>query len=545
MANKEDRVPLAVEREIDRLCREFERAWQAGQKPQIEGFLKRASAEARPHLLRELIAQEVDLRQSSGEAPEPSEYHLRFSQFVTEVDQAFSLLDDARFNDRTRPHADQPVAASTVSSSEDPSGAPGDDYPDAQDPPQDSPKQIGRYQIQKRLGIGTFGCVYLAYDPQLQRAVALKVPRIDSIGSIEHRQVFLQEARNASRLSHPGLVAVYDVQQQGDILYIVQEYIDGQDLGQWAAIEKPGFERISHLISEISEAIGYAHERDLVHRDLKPANILIDRDGHAHVADFGLAIDENLARRRKEGTAGTPPYMSPEQVRGETHLLDGRSDLWSVGVIFYELLTGRRPVVGDSYQKVFEEIRCRDPKPPRMIKPEIPSELERICLKCLAKRQTDRYSSAAELAEDLSTWLKKQSLHATEFPEPTSSAPEPVKPISRPRILPKGLCSFDTHDADFFLELLPGPRDRSGLPDSIRFWKTRIEDPDPENTFRVGLMYGPSGCGKTSLVKAGLLPRLAPQVTPIYVESTPDDTEARLLRKLQRRIGSGFRCRCW
>ena len=157
------------------------------------------------------------------------------------------------------------------------------------------------------------------------------------------------------------------------------------------------------------EAVGFAHQHDLVHRDLKPANLLVDRQGHPHVADFGLAVDENSQRLRKGEVCGTPAYMSPEQVRGLTHVLDGRSDLWSIGVILYELLTGRRPFRGANTAEVFENVKRRDPKPPRQIKPEIPGELERICLKCLQKRQTDRYASAAELLDDLEAWSQQPS----------------------------------------------------------------------------------------------------------------------------------------
>ena len=169
---------------------------------------------------------------------------------------------------------------------------------------------------------------------------------------------------------------------------------------------QPDPARIVRLMIEIVEAVGFAHQQGLVHRDLKPANILVDQRGHAHVADFGLALDESLQQLKQGETCGTPAYMSPEQVRGETHRLDGRSDLWSLGVILYELLTGRRPFQGDSSTVLFDEIQHRDPKPPRMIRPEIPAELERIALKCLAKRATDRYGSAAELVEDLQAWLR-------------------------------------------------------------------------------------------------------------------------------------------
>ncbi len=156
----------------------------------------------------------------------------------------------------------------------------------------------------------------------------------------------------------------------------------------------------------------------------------------------------------------------------------------------------------------------------------MPRELERICLKCLSKRRSDRYHTTDDLRDDLLAWLADEPSH--QQPAGNTGSEPPVK------IIPKGLRSFDAHDADFFLELLPGPRDRDGLPASIRFWKNLIEETDPDQTFAVGLIYGPSGCGKSSLVKAGLLPRLEDHVIPMYVEATADDTEVRILKQLRK-----------
>ena len=196
--------------------------------------------------------------------------------------------------------------------------------------------------------------------------------------------------------------------------------------------------------------------------------------------------------------------------------------------MFYELLTARRPFKGDSIADLVDQIKSADPRPPRQVDDTIPKELERICLKALAKRAADRYTTARDMAEDLHDFVKTApAASAPPAPVVTSPRPEPAPesrspriaasririPSQRPiKIVPKGLRSFDEHDADFFLELLPGPRNRDGLPESIRFWKTQIETIDPEKTFRVGLIYGPSGCGKSSLLKAGLLPRLAAHV---------------------------------
>ena len=222
----------------------------------------------------------------------------------------------------------------------------------------------------------------------------------------------------------------------------------------------------------------------------------------------------------------------------------------ALGVVFYELLTGRRPFRGDSHLEVMEQITTTEARPPRQIDDTIPKEIERICLKALSKRASDRYTTGRDMAEDLREFL--HTVAGTTFPvvapgvvsPPPGSTQEATPQTITPRVsdsdqphikvVPKGLRSFDQHDADFFLELLPGPRDREGLPDSLRFWKDRIEETDPDQTFRVGLIYGPSGCGKSSLVKAGLLPRLGKHILSVYVEATPDETEARLLRALRK-----------
>jgi serine/threonine protein kinase/formylglycine-generating enzyme required for sulfatase activity len=412
------------------------------------------------------------------------------------------------------------------------------------------PTQIGRYRVIRLLGRGGFGRVYLAHDDQLDRPVAIKLPNLDRISAPNDLEAYLTEAKVLAKLEHPNIVPVHDAGRTDDgLCYVVSKFLEGSDLATKLRDGRPGVRESTELIATVAEALHYAHTRGLVHRDIKPANILIDASGKPCVADFGLALkDEDFGKGA--GLAGTPAYMSPEQSRGEAHRVDGRSDIFSLGVVFYELLTARRPFIAESQRELLDRIATADPRPPRQIVDTIPKELERICLKALSKKSSERYTTARDMAEDLRYFLATVAetfvpsvppVLASPPPGPTQEA-TPAPTASKPsdsdqrpiKIVPKGLRSFDELDADFFLELLPGPRDRDGLPEGIRFWKALIERTDPDKTFRVGLIYGPSGCGKSSLVKAGLLPRLHTHVQSVYVEATPDDTANRLLKALRK-----------
>jgi serine/threonine protein kinase/formylglycine-generating enzyme required for sulfatase activity len=413
------------------------------------------------------------------------------------------------------------------------------------------PREIGRYRVEKILGQGGFGLVYLARDEQLQRLVAIKVPHPRLVSRPKDAEAYLTEARTVANLDHPNIVPVFDIGTSPNFpCFFVSKFVEGSTLSKKISKDRPSFAAATEMVITIADALHYAHRKGLVHRDIKPGNILIDASGKPFVVDFGLALkEENVGHGPRYG--GTPAYMSPEQARGEGHRVDGRSDIFSLGIVFYELLVGRQPFRADSQAEVMEQVTNFEPRPLRQIDESIPKELERICFKAMSKRASERYMTAKDLADDLrhffdqSTIEEKRALANVPLTASLSSAPAST-PVSTPvtavisdsqplKVVPKGLRSFDAHDADFFLELLPGPRDREGLPDSLRFWKSHIEETDPEETFAVGLIYGPSGCGKSSLVKAGLLPRLSRDVLVVYLEATAEETESRLLNGLKRR----------
>ena len=417
------------------------------------------------------------------------------------------------------------------------------------------PERVGRYEIRKPLGQGSFGTVYLAFDAELHRLVAVKVPRLSRSFTDVESEVYLSEARMLARLDHPGIVPVHDVGRTSDgLCFIVSKYVEGSNLAELIS-EGADVGLFVRVIVMVADALDYMHQQGLIHRDIKPANVLLDSAKNAYVADFGLAMEEEIALRGKAALAGTPAYMSPEQLRGEGHRVDGRTDIYSLGVVLYVVLTGERPFKASKLSGIVREVLSVDPPDPCELRPSVPVELQRICKRAMSRRAVDRYQIVGEMADDLRFWLKaadnQDSVVETRVGRPVSVTPsrtnirsgtwaqtqrEQFKDSDEATVKPKGLKSFGAEDAAFFLQLMPGSTDREGLPDSVRFWKSRVEEMKANNTFSVGLIYGPSGCGKSSLVKAGLIPRLRDHVRVIYFEATPEDTEIRLMRGLAETV---------
>jgi TOMM system kinase/cyclase fusion protein len=270
-----------------------------------------------------------------------------------------------------------------------------------------APTAFGRYQVRRVLGSGGFGAVYLCHDTQLDRPVAIKVLRGTSKQPQVEGERALKEARRLARLRHPGIVAVHDVGIHEGQVYIVSDYLDGPDLDRWLRSNRPTWPEAVRIAAAVADALAHAHAQLIVHRDVKPANILLTADRAPVLVDFGLALDETQAGGRERGMiTGTPCYMSPEQAAGAAHRIDGRTDIYSLGVVLYEMLTGYVPFRATELLELMRQVRDDEPQPPRQLVRDIPPELERACLKALAKRQQDRYTTAADFAEDLRSVLQ-------------------------------------------------------------------------------------------------------------------------------------------
>lgn len=499
-------------RMIHAICDQYEQALREDRTSLIETQLENAAAEIRDPLFRELLEIELESRMLHKPAPQQAEYNRRFPEHSQLIANVFSQLQ--------------------------------------QSSAEEMPAQIGRYRIESRLGAGGFATVYLGFDDQLQRQVAIKVPREHLISRGKEIKNYLGEAQTVASLIHPHIVPVHDVGHNDQFpCYIVSRHVEGTDLSTFLKHDRFSWKRSAVMVADIADALHYAHKNGVVHRDVKPANILLDDKQIAFLTDFGLAIRESV-NPDPAGLVGTPAYMSPEQSRGEGHRVDGRSDVYSLGSVFYEMLTGQRVFHGKSRLEILNEIEKNDPKPPRQIDDSIPQELERICLKAMAIRARERYSTAQEMAEELRQFLDQSDSTETDSssavligrptPSPelssSSNSASRLSDSSRLSIIPHGLRSFDEDDSEFYPSLIPGPRDRFGLPESIRFWISRIEETNEEKTFRIGVLYGPSGCGKSSLMKAGILPRLSGKVTTVFIESAAGQTEDRLLQRLRKRF---------
>ncbi|MDP1562703.1 MAG: protein kinase [Pirellulaceae bacterium] len=517
--------PNDLRTQLESVCRAYEKAWENNENPDIQSFARQVPTGGQADAIAILILLDVKLRLAAGEKLLPQSYIARFPGHESTIETAFGSFET--------PVSDL-MSVGEQSSSEQ----------------ADYPRKLGRYEVVSELGAGGFGVVCLARDVTLERMVALKFGLRSKFRTDAHVSAFIREARTIAQLQHPSIVTIHDVLQVDQWLCIVQQFVDDGDLRQHLKAGPFPFVRTIEICRQLASGLAFSHSRGFVHCDIKPANILMDKSGNPYIADFGLAIHE-VNRIENGARAGTPRYMPPEVVMGETHRIDGRADIWSLGVMMYEMLTGVSPFRGTTQDELFDQIRYSEPRQPRSLVSSLPRELERICLKCLSKSVLERYRTAQELCDDLEHWTAEPDSGTagpgvlstrvlTDDMDSMRSERDPSFAASSGasaaiRVVPRGLQSYNEHDAEFFLQLIPGPRDREGFPESVRFWRNWVHDSDP-NINSVGLLYGPSGSGKSSFIKAGLLPRLPNDVLVVYVEATHNETETRLLRELRKKL---------
>ncbi len=296
------------------------------------------------------------------------------------------------------------------------------------------PTRIGRFEIHGLIGRGGFGIVYRAYDPVLKRDVALKIPRADVLLDVECRGRLEREARAAAGLEHPNLVPVHEAGRLGPISFIAFAYCPGCDLAAWLRAQPPiGCVAAARLLRILARAVHYAHGRGILHRDLKPSNVLLspvepaagfssdtiwlpraDNPLLPRLTDFGLAKSAagDPVQTQSGALLGTPTYMAPEQADGRLAAVGPATDVYALGVILYEVLTGRPPFWGESTVAILLQVRSLEAPPPSRIRPEVPRDLETICLKCLNKEPRKRYASAGALADDLDRFLTGAPIQA-------------------------------------------------------------------------------------------------------------------------------------
>lgn len=277
---------------------------------------------------------------------------------------------------------------------------------------QQLPRIFGAFCLEEEIGRGGMGVVYKARHLTLNTYFALKTIRACEFASDEEVRRFFQEARAASRMRHPNIVSVHDAGEQDGIPFLVMTYIDGCTLTECLEPGKVDFDQLTEIMIQVGNAVDYLHGQGIVHRDLKPSNIMIDEDGVTHVADFGLAkVFGGDGERTVSGTIlGTPAYMAPEQAWGKVDDVCPQSDIYSLGAVLYELLTGRTPFQEEIALDQLLRLRDSEPKPVRKLNPKVPVALEKICMRCLERKPKYRYESAKELAEDFHRFAEGESL---------------------------------------------------------------------------------------------------------------------------------------
>jgi serine/threonine protein kinase len=373
-------LPPSRAQDIDQICDAFEAAWQAGQRPPIQAYLASSPESARPALLRELLTLELAYRGRAGEKPTPEDYREQFPGQAELVRAVFAQAETGYLEDAvTNTLGQRPLDL-------------------------DRQRQLGgRYELLGELSRGGMGVVYRARHLMLNLPVALKMIRAGHFASQEEVDRFLREAAVIARLSHPHVVRIYDCGEDQGLPFFSMELMGGGTLAQKLAGSPLPSAEAAGLVEVLARTMHFVHEQDIIHRDLKPANVLFTARGVVKIADFGLVkrLDAETACTRTGAILGTASYMAPEQAAGRTKEIGPCTDVFALGAILYESLTGRPPFRAETRELTLHQVLFEEPAWPTRLRPELPSDLEAICLKCLEKEPGRRYATALDLAEDL------------------------------------------------------------------------------------------------------------------------------------------------
>ncbi|MHB1562277.1 MAG: serine/threonine-protein kinase, partial [Isosphaeraceae bacterium] len=390
-------------------------AWDSGERTPVEQFLARHAALVEDsEAILDLIYQEFLIRRSIGESPDPAEYLRRFPAWSEPLIRQFAVDELMRS-----------VAPATVCREGDEAATLElrDSAAAGRVPPTSTaPRSIDGYDILDELGRGGMGIVYKARERQLNRVVAIKTISESAFASPAQRQRFLVEAEVIARLRHPHIIAIHAYGEQEGRPYFSLEFAERGSLAQRLAEAPMNARQATELVATLAHAVQAAHERGIIHRDLKPSNVLLAGDGTPKIADFGLAklLDDDSARTATGEVLGTPSYMAPEQADGHSREVGPAADIYALGAILYQTLTGRPPFLGASAMETLRLVVSAEVVPPRRQRPDVPRDLETIALKCLEKEPRRRYSDAASLADDLRRYLEGRPIAA-----------RPVSPVGR------------------------------------------------------------------------------------------------------------------
>jgi WD40 repeat protein len=384
---------------VDDICTRFELAWKRGDRPRIEDYLDDSADVERPALLAEMVLLDLDYRRSLGEGCKAGDYRDRFPG-----------LDPAWL--------DRAIAAASAASADPGAGrGPASTWPETAVPPGSGDvrsRSFGDYSLTREIARGGMGVVYEAWQVGLERRVAVKMILAGAHASRDHLARFRTEARAVARLQHPHIVQVHEVGTHDGRPYLVLEYVAGGNLADHLGGRPQTAKDAARLVETLARAVHFAHEQGVVHRDLKPANILLTADGTPKIADFGLArcLDLDGGSTGTADVIGTPSFMAPEQAMGRGRAVGAAADVYALGAILYQMLTGRPPLVAPTPLETFQLVASEEPVPPRSLQRGLPRDLETICLMCLQKDPSRRYASAGDLADDLDRFLNDRPILA-------------------------------------------------------------------------------------------------------------------------------------